>query len=172
MNLIYNGFITLPKSTQFFVEKVRKPPTTGNKIKQTRRVLHILGFPLRTCFCSGLRESARSQDILIPEVSLILATKMNGEWLSKIQQVEGKNFRFCVYLSCYFKKQEPGFYIFWSGKFIQKVLWEENTCEEGICRTNFLKKEMRNSELLQLINDLHWGICFLHRAHNSHYTAY
>ena len=89
-----------------------------------------------------------------PEVSLILATKMNGEWLSKIQQVEGKNFRFCVYLSCYFKEQDPGFYIFWSGKFIQKVLWEENTCEEGICRTKFLNKEMRNSDLLQLINDL------------------
>ena len=87
-------------------------------------------------------------------MSLILATKMNGEWLSKIQQVEGKKFRFCVYLSCYFKEQDPGFYIFWSGKFIQKVLWEENTCEEGICRTKFLKKEMRNSDLRQEINDI------------------
>ena len=43
---------------------------------------------------------------------------------------------------------------FWSGKFIQKVLWEENTCEEGICRTKFLKKEMRNSDLRQDINDI------------------
>ena len=71
MNLIYNGFITLQKSTQFFFEKVlktslqaRTPPTTGNKTKQTRRVLHILGFPLRTCLRLGLRGSARSQDIL------------------------------------------------------------------------------------------------------------
>ena len=150
--------------------KARTPTTTGNKTRQTRRVLHIIGFPFTHLFL--FRSDEVYSDTKLPEVSLILATKMNGEWLSKIQQVEGKKFRFCVYLSCYFKEQDPGFYIFWSGKFIQKVLWEENTCEEGICLTKFLKKEMRNSELLQLINDLRWGICFLHRAQNSLYTAY
>ena len=41
----------------------------------------------------------------------------------------GKCFRFCVYLSCYFKELASIF--FWSGKFIQKVLWEENSCEEA-----------------------------------------
>ena len=61
---------------------------------------------------------------------------------------------------------------FWPGKFIQKVLWEENTCEKGIWQTKFPKKEMWNSELLQGINDLRWGICFWHQTHNSHCTAH
>ena len=79
---------------------------------------------------------------------------MKGQWLSKIQQSGGKCFKFVSTCHAISKSKNLACIFFCSGKFIQKVLWEENFCEEGICRTRFLRKEMRNSELLQVIDDL------------------
>ena len=71
-------------------------------------------------------------DTRFSEVSLILAIQVIGQWLSKMEQSGGKCFKFVSTCHAISKSKNLASLFFWSGKFIQKVLWEENTCEEGI----------------------------------------
>ena len=113
--------------------------------------------------------------VLVPKISWGESDLCNqSKWRVLVEDIEcagGKCFMFGADLG-YFKKQKYATIIFF-----QKVLWEDNSCEENLCQTKLPKKKMKNSDLLKKNNDLRWAIRFFFtkpiiHSSSAKYNAY